>query len=144
MLLTAMPHLTTRNLKKTWLWIKLANSPYAWLHQTSKFHHQTSLLSKILCIFFLHYLFCAWIFFSTLKDMEIHLCKTLLLYTISKWGLVVQFAYWPRGGGGLGSLGYFLGGYVPPGTPNWHPVLKKFPPKLIRRSRNGPIFYAPF
>ena len=28
-----------------------------------------------------------------------------------------------RGGGG-GALGYFLGGYVPPGTPNWHPVLK--------------------
>ena len=24
-----------------------------------------------------------------------------------------------------GALGYFLGGYVPPGTPNWHPVLKK-------------------
>ena len=22
-----------------------------------------------------------------------------------------------------GALGYFLGGYVPPGTPNWHPVL---------------------
>ena len=44
----------------------------------------------------LHYLFCAWIFFSTLKDMEIQLCKTLLLYTISKWGLVVQFAYWPK------------------------------------------------
>ena len=28
-------------------------------------------------------------------------------------------------GGGGGALGYFLGGYVPPGTPNWHPVLKK-------------------
>ena len=27
--------------------------------------------------------------------------------------------------GGRGALGYFLGGYVPPGTPNWHPVLKK-------------------
>ena len=24
-----------------------------------------------------------------------------------------------------GALGYFLGGYLPPGTPNWHPVLKK-------------------
>ena len=33
---------------------------------------------------------------------------------------------------GKGTLGYFLGGYVPPGTPNWHPVLKKF-------FRNGPI-----
>ena len=32
--------------------------------------------------------------------------------------------------GGGGALGYFLGGYVPPGTPNWHPGLKKFPPKI--------------
>ena len=29
---------------------------------------------------------------------------------------------------GGGGLGYFLGGYVPPGTPNWHPVLKKNSP----------------
>ena len=48
------------------------------------------------------------------------------------------------GGGGGGALGYFLGGYVPPGTPNWHPVLKKIPLKLIPCSRNGPIFYTPF
>ena len=42
------------------------------------------------------------------------------------------------------ALGYFLGGYVPPGTPNWHPFLKKLPLKLIPRSRNGAIFYSPF
>ena len=30
-----------------------------------------------------------------------------------------------RGSPGGGALGYFLGEYVPPGTPNWHPVLKK-------------------
>ena len=29
-----------------------------------------------------------------------------------------------------GALGYFSGGYVPPGTPNWHPVLKKISPKI--------------
>ena len=29
-----------------------------------------------------------------------------------------------------GALGYFLGGYVPPGTPNWHPFLKKNSPKI--------------
>ena len=23
-----------------------------------------------------------------------------------------------------GALGHFLGGYLPPGTPNWHPVLE--------------------
>ena len=70
----------------------------------------------------------------------------------------------PSPGGG-GALGYFLGGYVPPGTPNWHPALKKVSPKTdtrsrkwanflhpvlefalkqIPRSRNGPIFYSPF
>ena len=32
-----------------------------------------------------------------------------------------------RGGG---ALGYFLGGYVPPGTLNWHPVLKKISRKI--------------
>ena len=32
-----------------------------------------------------------------------------------------------------GALGYFLGGYVPPGTPHCIPSF-----------RNGPIFYTPF
>ena len=32
--------------------------------------------------------------------------------------------------GGGGALGYFLDGCVPPGTPNWHPVLKKNSPKI--------------
>ena len=31
--------------------------------------------------------------------------------------------------GGGGALGYVLGGYVP-GTPNWHPVLKKISSKI--------------
>ena len=29
-----------------------------------------------------------------------------------------------------GALGYFSGGYVPPGTPNWHPFLEKISPKI--------------
>ena len=29
-----------------------------------------------------------------------------------------------------GAHGYFLGGYVPPRTPNWHPVLKEISPKI--------------
>ena len=32
--------------------------------------------------------------------------------------------------GGGGALGYFLSGYVPPGTPNWHPVLRKISSKI--------------
>ena len=63
-------------------------------------------------------------------DAEIKIFTKILLYTTP--------------GGGGGALGYFLGGYVPPGTPNWHPVLKKIPLKLIPCSRNGPIFYTPF
>ena len=39
-----------------------------------------------------------------------------------------------------GALEYFLGGYVPPGTPNWHPVLKKFPLKLILVLEMGQFF----
>ena len=42
-----------------------------------------------------------------------------------------------------GALGYFLGGYVPPGTPNWHPVLEMgqfFKP----RSRIHPKTDTPF
>ena len=34
----------------------------------------------------------------------------------------------PEGGGG--ALGHFLGGYVPPGTTNGHPVRKKISPKI--------------
>ena len=41
---------------------------------------------------------------------------------------VLVTAEYPRRGGG--ALGYFLGGYVPPGTPDWHPVLKKNSPKI--------------
>ena len=28
------------------------------------------------------------------------------------------------------ALVYFLGGYVPPGNPDWYPVLKKISPKI--------------
>ena len=31
---------------------------------------------------------------------------------------------------GGGHLGIFLGGYVPHGTPNWHPVLKNISSKI--------------
>ena len=59
--------------------------------------------------------------------------------------LISFFSYGPGGVGGEGGhLGIFLGGFVQLGTPNWHPVLKKIPLKLIPRSRNGPIFYTPF
>ena len=42
------------------------------------------------------------------------------------WSGIEPFCFCePRGG----TLGYFSGGYVPPKTPNWHPVLKKISPK---------------
>ena len=42
--------------------------------------------------------------------------------------LAVVLMYSCPGGGGGGALGYFLGGYGPPGTPNWHPDLEKISP----------------
>ena len=45
--------------------------------------------------------------------------------------ILFAVAIWPvTGPGGRGALGYFLGGYGLPGTPNWHPVLKKNSPKI--------------
>ena len=41
-------------------------------------------------------------------------------------GLISQRGFYARGG----AHGYFLGGYVPPRTPNWHPVLKEISPKI--------------
>ena len=46
--------------------------------------------------------------------------------SLAKQVLVFWGTYFPGGG----ALGYFLGGYVPPGTSNWHPVLKKISPKI--------------
>ena len=64
------------------------NGPYAWLRQTSKFHHQASSARKVLCICTLF----AWIFFSNLLPWDILLCKTSQLYN-SKRGLVEKFAH---------------------------------------------------
>ena len=41
-----------------------------------------------------------------------------------------QSHYGAQVGWGVGALGCFLGGYVPPGTPNWHPIRKKISPKI--------------
>ena len=41
-------------------------------------------------------------------------------------GMTPERRYKPGGG----ALAYFLGGYVPLGTPNWHPVLNKISPKI--------------
>ena len=46
----------------------------------------------------------------------------------------------PRGG----HLGIFWVGMCRPGLQIGTPFLKKFPLKLIPRSRNGPIFYTPW
>ena len=44
----------------------------------------------------------------------------------NKCPLIIKILPQPPGA----ALGYFLGGYVPPRTPNWHPVLKKIFPKI--------------
>ena len=56
------------------------------------------------------------------------IAKTFILIEIFRQETKMSIATKPRGGGG--ALGYFLGGHVPPGTPNWHPVLKKISPKI--------------
>ena len=68
------------------------------------------------------------------------------------WKMVYKWVWRPGG-----TLGYHLGGYVPPGRPNWHPVLKKNSPKIdtpfsdlemgqffIPRSRIRPKTDTPF
>ena len=94
---------------------------------------------------------------TSLMDSEISENRSPIIQTptsiaTKQWSEILQvsgpdpawYKYLLRGGGGRGGIGLFLGQYVPPGTPNWHPALKVFPLKLIPRSRNGPIFYAPF
>ena len=87
--------------------------------------------------------------------------STIKTITRTQLKVTLHSNYTARGG----ALGYILGGYVPPGTPNWLPVLNKNSPKidtpfkkwanflypvlefalkLIPRSRNGPNFYTPF
>ena len=73
----------------------------------------------------------------------IHLTCSVLCGNVVMWYSVVQSTQnghlYTRGGG----LGYFLGWYVPPGTPNWHPVLEmgQF---FIPRSRIRPKTDTPF
>ena len=55
-------------------------------------------------------------------------CHTVFLVKCQFPCSAVHCVLAARGGGG--GLRYFLGGYVPPGTPNWHPVLKKISPKI--------------
>ena len=43
-----------------------------------------------------------------------------------------------------GHLGIFLGGYVPPGTPNWHCRSKKISPKIDPVLEMGQFFIPPF
>ena len=55
------------------------------------------------------------------------------LFTVAPSPQTPLLRFFLGGGGGCtpgGAFGYFLGGYVPPGTPNWHPVLKKNSPKI--------------
>ena len=64
------------------------------------------------------------------KMLDVTCCVRLhtLLHVVGSYCAKFEISILPPGG--EGALGYFLGGYVPPGTPNWHPVLKKISPKI--------------
>ena len=53
-----------------------------------------------------------------------------LTLTLQDFGIWLWSRYVPVTSTSGGGLGFFLGGYVPPGTPNWHPVLEKISPKI--------------
>ena len=83
---------------------------------------------------------CPWVegIFCSNPLWLLAVCKSTLWNKLSKNGqLIVDWhlcerlvcvAFYRREGGG--HLAIFLGGYVPPGTPNWHPILKKISPKI--------------
>ena len=63
----------------------------------------------------------------TIRGLEY--CHTVFPVTCQFPCSAVHCVLAARGEGG-GAIGYFLGGYVPPGTPNWLPVLKNIFPKI--------------
>ena len=66
---------------------------------------------------------------QTWNDLTMKLSDQKMVWRILSWTSDptddLNLIYVPGG-----ALGYFLGGYVPPGTPNWHPVLEKISPKI--------------
>ena len=61
--------------------------------------------------------------YFVISHVKLQNCHGNLLYVlVSRW----RRTFKPGGG----ALGYFLGGYVLPGTPNWHPLLKKISPRI--------------
>ena len=62
------------------------------------------------------------------QDLKFKVCKLLILVlsnSLSVMYIIICYCDVTPGG----ALGYILGGYVLPGTPNWHPVLKKICPE---------------
>ena len=55
--------------------------------------------------------------------------KMSLYHLLKKTELTFKLQRTANSRGG-GPLGYFLGGYVPPGIPNWRPALEKNSPKI--------------
>ena len=55
----------------------------------------------------------------TRREDIVTLSSSEILYRSTHWALIPG-----------GHLGIFWGGYVPRGTPNWHPVLKTNSPKI--------------
>ena len=71
---------------------------------------------------------CTACFSSDTKGWEICFLCYSLSHSLLCVNIVEQNKTFSPGGGG--ALGYFSDGYVPPGTPNWHPVLKKISPEI--------------
>ena len=66
-------------------------------------------------------------------EITVRMCtqKLYVVCRVRKYAKIVQMTPLRlQSDPGGGALRYFLGGFVPPGTPNWHPVLGKISPKI--------------
>ena len=70
--------------------------------------------------------------YSSKQWKRLEYSHRLWRYYVCTWFAWISSSKWTNWSWYLpgGALGYFLGGYVPPWTPNWHPVPKNISPKI--------------
>ena len=86
------------------------------------------IISNLLAFLIILFFYIIYFYFSSLL-LQVRTCVRVFLFffPISVAMMLKRtfvFTLAQRGflhPGGRGALGYFLGGYVPSGTPNWHP-----------------------